>query len=187
MKKISIIIVMLILLTGFVLAVNDTTDMGYEIVETNKINLSSVEIVFSDVIYFGEKFKIIVKPMNDNKTIINVDNLTIDILNVSNIEKETVYLLYDGSYARRFTIGEQEIENINVSVYAKQGDKIINTTKTFNITSPTSMGNFEIGAEKFGLWLSNFLADYWLYVIIFGTVFIFVIIAIILIKKDNKN
>ena len=187
MKKISIIIVMLMLLAGFVLAVNNTTDVGYEIVETNAINLSSVEILSNNDIYFGEKFKIIARPINGNGTIIVINNLTIDILNVSNIEKETIFLSYDGSYMRSFTIDEQDIENINVSVYTKQGDKIINTTKTFNIISPTSMGNFGTKVEKFGQWLSNFLVDSWLYLIIFGTVFIFIIIAFSLIKKDNKN
>ncbi len=156
---------------------------GYTLVSIGTITLNTIEIVAPDKVFFGKQFTILLRPLNSEENITETDRVEIDIQNIT-VDSGSLTTTLDGTFSKRFTVIEQDIQNITIEGFAKQKGKEITEIITIPITQ---LGFFEdINVQGIGDWTRDFLQEYWLYLVIFGCIFLFITIAFVLINKIQK-
>jgi len=158
---------------------------GYLLVDVGIINLSSVEIISDSPVFFGKKFAVILRPSDINDSIIPVDVVSLDLQDNITYSAGNLLLQLNGDYKRDFIVNEQNITNITIEAYVMQGTKEINETRMIRVTDASFIDKNRLLFEEFGNDFGDFIVEYWLYLIIFGMIFLFIIISFVLIKKVN--
>jgi hypothetical protein len=180
-KKVENLVFCLILLSVFLLIPLISAEniiFGNPIPEAER--LSSINVT-SNTFQYGTGDYIKVSAYNSNGSLIDVDNVTIEFINAkNNIDYEATSVSQDLNqiYKRGFTIGNENLTNINFKITVIKGDKTITQDYTTTISKNSVTTSFKDKAIASVNIIWNLLINNWVTIMIV-IIIIFMMIFII--------
>lgn len=155
-------------------------------VNAEKITLESINITTEDEWFYEQKYYVFVYPLDNNNSIVDIDEATIHLLENFNYSEGNLTRTLDGQYKKWFVIPKQNVTEATVNVTVNQRGKIIEVQKIIDIGEKTfidktkiDIGNF---LNKWFNWAIKHIVE-----IIIGIVFLIFLRVVFLIMKREKK
>jgi len=123
------------------------------------INLSKLEIVSPEEIYYNESFEIIIIPQNSENKPVEIDFIEIKLIDNITYQEYNLEKIQD-TYLKKFKVFENNITEVNINIKVIQGSKVIVEELNLLIKEEPLLKGIERKTR-------NILKYYWVY-FVFG-------------------